>query len=281
MVADPVGFRLYLPSMLAPALYTLLHLRGDRLHLAAAFLILCFGVFMILMNADAHQRSLESLRTGARLRASEREERRERAHLEALIASAPLAVAVLDDDRRVRRVNRAFEVLFGYPGAETVGLRLDELIMPDAGADESRGLEERARGGEIVRAEVTRRSREGLPVEVRVSAASVRDAPGGGLLVLYEDIAGRRRAEREQLRLIQELREAFAKVRTLKGLLPICAACKKIRNDQGYWSRIEEYIQEHSEADFSHGFCPECTERLFGDLGPEPDHETEGRTASG
>ena len=68
------------------------------------------------------------------------------------------------------------------------------------------------------------------------------------------------RKEREKL--IAELQEALVKVKALKGLLPICAWCKKIRNDQGYWQQIEAYIRDHSEADFSHGICPECAHKV-------------------
>jgi hypothetical protein len=58
--------------------------------------------------------------------------------------------------------------------------------------------------------------------------------------------------------------ESLAKIKILDGLIPICASCKKIRNDKGYWSQLEEYINEHSEATFSHGVCPECAEKLYG-----------------
>ncbi|MBI4961795.1 MAG: response regulator transcription factor [Desulfomonile tiedjei] len=61
----------------------------------------------------------------------------------------------------------------------------------------------------------------------------------------------------------QDLREALARVKELSGLLPICASCKKIRDDQGYWRQIEAYIRDHSEAEFSHSLCPECAERLY------------------
>lgn len=63
----------------------------------------------------------------------------------------------------------------------------------------------------------------------------------------------------------QEVHDALAKVKLLSGLLPICASCKKIRNDAGYWDEIENYIAEHSEADFTHGFCQECIEKLYPD----------------
>jgi AmiR/NasT family two-component response regulator len=64
----------------------------------------------------------------------------------------------------------------------------------------------------------------------------------------------------------QELQEALTKVKTLSGLLPICASCKKIRDDQGYWQQVEEYIQKHSEAEFTHGICPDCVKKLYPEL---------------
>jgi hypothetical protein len=62
------------------------------------------------------------------------------------------------------------------------------------------------------------------------------------------------------------IQEALANVKTLSGLLPICANCKKIRNDKGYWDQIEGYIQKHSDAQFTHGICPECAEKLYSDV---------------
>lgn len=73
-----------------------------------------------------------------------------------------------------------------------------------------------------------------------------------------------REGNRKNEILISELRETMAKVRTLSGFIPICASCKMIRDDQGYWNQIEAYLQEHTEASFSHGICPTCTENLYG-----------------
>ena len=64
---------------------------------------------------------------------------------------------------------------------------------------------------------------------------------------------------------IDGLKEALSKISTLRGLLPICAACKKIRDDKGYWKQIETYIMEHTDADFSHGICPDCAKELYGE----------------
>jgi DNA-binding response OmpR family regulator len=67
--------------------------------------------------------------------------------------------------------------------------------------------------------------------------------------------------EKQQQKLIQELQEALAEIKTLKGFIPICASCKKIRDDEGYWNQLEAYISKRTEAVFSHGLCPECAER--------------------
>jgi hypothetical protein len=76
----------------------------------------------------------------------------------------------------------------------------------------------------------------------------------------------RKRAEIEKDKLIVELKDALDTVKTLSGLLPICASCKNIRDDSGYWNQIETYIQEHSEAEFSHSICPDCAKKLYPDI---------------
>jgi len=81
-----------------------------------------------------------------------------------------------------------------------------------------------------------------------------------------EERANLKRAEEEREKLIHELQEALAKVRTLSGMLPICASCKKIRDDKGYWNQMEAYIRDHSEAEFSHSICPDCKKKLYGDV---------------
>jgi hypothetical protein len=75
-----------------------------------------------------------------------------------------------------------------------------------------------------------------------------------------------RQTDKEKSEAIIELNKALEEVKTLSGFLPICASCKKIRDDKGYWNQIEAYISEHSEAEFSHGICPECAQSLYPDL---------------
>jgi hypothetical protein len=70
----------------------------------------------------------------------------------------------------------------------------------------------------------------------------------------------RRQAEEAKAELIEELERASSEIKTLRGLIPICAWCKKIRNDRGAWEQLESYLRDHTEATFSHGICPECVE---------------------
>jgi two-component system sensor histidine kinase/response regulator len=83
---------------------------------------------------------------------------------------------------------------------------------------------------------------------------------------LQTENAARRQTEVERDRLIQDLQRSLANVKSLSGLLPICAGCKKIRDDQGYWNQVESYVQKHSEATFTHGLCPDCIKKYYPDL---------------
>ena len=91
-----------------------------------------------------------------------------------------------------------------------------------------------------------------------------------GLQVQFETEKKEKEAEIYRLRNVElssmndELRDALAHVKTLQGMLPICASCKKVRNDDGYWQQIELYVSDHSDATFSHGICPECMIKLYG-----------------
>jgi hypothetical protein len=76
-------------------------------------------------------------------------------------------------------------------------------------------------------------------------------------------VAERNQYKKDRERLIAELQKALSEINKLSGMLPICASCKKIRNDEGYWEQIESYIRQHSEAEFSHSICPDCARKLY------------------
>jgi len=89
------------------------------------------------------------------------------------------------------------------------------------------------------------------------------DASGNAMVRAIHYAIHRKQEQQEREQLISQLQDALAQVRQLHGLLPICASCKKIREDSGYWRQIEEYIRDHSEAQFTHGICPECSQIYF------------------
>ena len=84
-----------------------------------------------------------------------------------------------------------------------------------------------------------------------------------GIIEYFQDITELRKAERIKTTLIEDLEESLKEANLLSGFLPICASCKKIRNDKGYWDQIEKYISKHSRAVFTHSICPDCAQKLY------------------
>ena len=110
----------------------------------------------------------------------------------------------------------------------------------------------------------------GFVSDLRRRLGAQRDALQRAQQGMQSEVEERRKAQVEKDELILELRDALAKVRTLHGLLPICASCKRIRDDQGYWNQIETYVRERSDAEFTHGLCPDCARRLYPGLRSTP-----------
>jgi PAS domain S-box-containing protein len=127
-------------------------------------------------------------------------------------------------------------------------------------------IEERRRTGRF-HGELTAQRADGSRFPLEVSSAIFPDAAGNEFTcIILRDISSRKRAEAERERLVAELTDALARIKTLTGLLPICASCKKIRDESGKWTAVEVYFRERTKADFTHGICPECAMRLY------PDH---------
>lgn len=165
-------------------------------------------------------------------------------------------------DGTIIDVNQRVLEQFGYRRSEILSLKVRDLI-PTGFLNESRKAFDRIIQEGYVSFEITlkKRNAEIFPAEVSASLFEIR----GKKVIqgIVRDIAKRKQAQREQERLIIELREAYSKVKILSGMLPICTSCKKIRDDRGYWNQIEAYIRDHSEAEFSHGLCPECADKMY------------------
>lgn len=172
---------------------------------------------------------------------------------------------LVEENERVLYMNTAYARLFGREKAsDMTGLHLSELA---ASEDLERLLDygkRRARGEfapTLYEFKIQHSTKGLIPVEGAVSDFRINDSHY--IITSVRDITDRKKAEADRENLILELREALARVKTLSGLLPICASCKKIRDDSGFWNRIEEYIEAHSQAQMTHGICPDCARRLY------------------
>lgn len=147
----------------------------------------------------------------------------------------------------------------GYSMEELLGMSWFELLQPDY---REAALEryQRRIDGEVIPGlfELSIVRKDGTEVPVEITGGPTTYLGKSALVVYVRDITGPKKAEQEREKLIQELQETLQEVKTLSGLLPICAWCKKFRDDEGYWKSVEEYLGEHTGAKFTHGICPEC-----------------------
>lgn len=162
--------------------------------------------------------------------------------------------------------------ILGYRAEEVVGKKTFDF-MPDQEARRLKGLFEQAltTGVALKNIENSNRHKNGSVVTLETSGVPIFDDSGAvvGYRGIDRDISARKRAEERLRQESDKLKQALAKVKRLSGMLPICASCKMIRDDKGYWNDIEAYIETHSDAEFSHGICPQCAKKLYPELYPK------------
>jgi len=188
---------------------------------------------------------------------------RELARLAAIVEFSDDAIIGKSLDGTVLSWNGGAERLYGYTSAEAVGKPISMLVPTEGQAEFQELLQKVHRGERVEHLETMRKAQDGRDLAVSLRISPVRDADGKivGASTIARDVTERKQAEVERERLVKDLKAALANVKTLRGLLPICASCKKIRDDKGYWNQIEFYIRERSDASFTHGICPDCAER--------------------
>lgn len=154
------------------------------------------------------------------------------------------------------------EVPPGYKPTLEEGLG---YFPPEYRAEVLRHVDECAREGTPYDFELPKFTAKGRLIWVRSIGEAVRDSEGRIIRLqgAFQDITKRKQVEAEREQLIKELQAALAEVKTLRGILPICMNCKKIRNDEGAWTQLELYIKEHTGADFSHGMCEPCVKKMY------------------
>jgi PAS domain S-box-containing protein len=172
---------------------------------------------------------------------------------------------------RFTQISPSVERLLGLTVAEALGLDFAEVFGPELtdlvrealaidGTEADPAQQDHRRMTEF-----QLHHRDGRTIWIEATIAFYRDDAGRplGVVGVARDVTARKRAEEEREELITTLQQTLTEVKTLSGLLPICANCKKVRDDSGYWQQIESYVSRHSQAQFSHGICPDCMKKLY------------------
>lgn len=182
----------------------------------------------------------------------------------AIFEQSPLAIMYTDAEGTITTCNENASKLFGAPREKLIGfsyLSIRDNIMRNAIAEALSGKRSRFEGEYL-----TVTGNVLTQMSAKFSPAFDSDGSVTGVIGIFEDITERKLVEKDRERLIRELQDALSKIKTLGGLIPICASCRRVRDDKGYWSQIEAYIRDHSEVDFSHGLCPDCAKNYYAEL---------------
>lgn len=184
--------------------------------------------------------------------------------LEVVLDASTDPIFCILEDGTYRYLNRAFSSAFGKDPRELIGQRIYDVFPPEEAEKRMAVVKKAFATGETFVFDVRVPAVDGERFYM-TSVKPIQEPEGriSAVVCISKEITERKRAELERERAIQELQDALHHVRTLSGLLPICAHCKKIRDDHGYWTQIETYIREHSEAEFTHGMCPDCIETYY------------------
>ena len=218
--------------------------------------------------ASAVKRELDS----AAQRAELRSQQLAKAYLAGIVEHSHDAIIGKNLNGLVVSWNRAAETMYGYTAEEMIGRHISAITPPGC-EEELAGIMEKVRADErIENYETFRMRKDGSFVDVSVTISPVKGVLGQvtGASIIVRDITAARRREQDLTDLNAHLQKSLDHIKTLSGLLPICAKCKKIRNDQGYWEQVETYIKQRSDAEFTHGLCPDCIKVYYAELDAQP-----------
>jgi PAS domain S-box-containing protein len=179
-------------------------------------------------------------------------------------------IVVLDEKGKVFEANRKYAQMLGYSLEEVMELHVWDW---DARWNKAQLLEMAASVDDSGDHFVTKhRRKDGSVYDVEISTSGTKYRGRKLIFCICRDITERKRAEAEKEQLIAKLQSALNEIKTLRGILPLCSYCKKIRDDKGYWERVDVYIHKYLQADITHGICPECMQKHF----PEEYHTVIG-----
>ena len=183
--------------------------------------------------------------------------------LKALL-NAPTETAILVDlEGTILAINEIAARRIGKSVDELIGLGIFEYLPHDVAVSRKIMAEEVIYSGKPLRFQD---KRAGKLYDNNIYPVFDDEGKVRALAIFAKDVTEAKQAEESLILERDKLRTALAKIKKLSGLLPICASCKKIRDDKGYWNQIEIYIRQHSDAQFSHSICPECATELYPEI---------------
>jgi len=183
-------------------------------------------------------------------------------NLQTFLDACSEAALFIDANATVIASNEVTAQRFGLTVEQLVGSSILEALPPEVAARRRKHI------AQILHTKEPLHLEDNLgPKTIAVNMYPVFDDKGNvsRVAIWGIDVSQRKRMENEREELIADLKQALSHVKKLGGLLPICASCKKIRDDKGYWNQVERFIHNHSGAQFSHGICPDCAARLYPD----------------
>jgi len=193
-----------------------------------------------------------------------------------LAEAAQDMIFIISRDDLVEYVNTSAARLFHQRPEEIIGKTRASLFPPEVSREHLRSLQKIFETGTPQYAE----SKAALVEKViwlGTWLVPLIDDTGQvtAVMGLARDITNQKWLEEDKQKLLNRLQKAFTQISTLNGLLPICSVCKKIRDDKGYWQQVENYIQTHTDATFTHGVCPDCFPKLYPEFDSTKPEETD------
>jgi PAS domain S-box-containing protein len=188
---------------------------------------------------------------------------------EKLFRINPALMAITDgDEHRYTDVNDAFLTTLGFTRDEVIGKTPTELGLVSDHERHACAVGQLTETGSLRDVEMTIRTRDGDHRQGLFAGESIEIQGRRYALTVMIDITERNRIAAEREQVIAELQAAIEQIKTLRGIVPICSRCKKIRDDRGYWEQVEAYVTRHTAAEFSHGICPGCLDELYPEYRP-------------
>jgi PAS domain S-box-containing protein len=175
------------------------------------------------------------------------------------------AIVILDRDAKVYEANNQFTHMLGYSREETYQLHAwewDAILSKEQVQELARNVDDVGH-----HFETKHRRKDGRIIDVELSNTGTTYRGQKLIFCICRDISDSNKFSREREELIKKLQDSLTEIKTLRGILPLCSFCKKVRDDEGYWEQVDIYIKKHSDADITHSICPECVIKYY----PEED----------